>query len=113
VATSGRDALDQLLRHRPDVLVADIGMPDLDGYGLIEQVRALDPDLGGRTPAVALTAHASLTDRLRALEAGYQHHLGKPVHPEDLAVVILSAVRSGRDHAAARHAHTGRSTNRA
>jgi len=113
VATSGRDALDQLLRHRPDVLVADIGMPDLDGYGLIEQVRALDPDLGGRTPAVALTAHASLTDRLRALEAGYQHHLGKPVHPEDLAVVILSAVRSGRDHAAARHAHAGRSTNRA
>ena len=112
VATTGREALDQLVRQRPDVLVADIGMPDLDGYGLIEQVRALDPDLGGRTPAVALTAHASLNDRLRALEAGYQHHLGKPVHPEDLAVVILSAVRSGRDHGP-RHVRSGRSTSRA
>jgi signal transduction histidine kinase len=94
-----REALALLLRDRPDVLVADIGMPDLDGYALIELVRSLDPDLGGRTPAVALTAHASLADRLRALDAGYQHHLGKPVHPEDLAVVTLSAVRVARETA--------------
>jgi len=97
VARSGREALALLLRERPDVMVADIGMPDLDGYALMEQIRALDPSLGGQTPAVALTAHASLSDRLRALNAGFQHHVGKPVHPEDLAVMTLSAVRMMRE----------------
>lgn len=97
VARSGREALALVLSERPDVMVADIGMPDLDGYALIEQVRAIDPELGGHTPAVALTAHTSLSDRLRALDAGYQHHVGKPVHPEDLAVMTLSAVQMGHD----------------
>jgi len=103
VASSGREALAVLVRERPDVLVADIGMPDLDGYGLIAQVRALDPELGGRTAAVALTAHVTFADRVRALDAGYQHHVGKPVHPEDLAVMTLSALRAAREYDPTRH----------
>ncbi|MFO7278181.1 MAG: response regulator [Pseudomonadota bacterium] len=90
LAESGAAALTQLFAHRPDALVADLGMPGMDGYALIEQIRALDPDFGGRTPAVAVTACASAQDRLRALEAGYQNHIAKPVEPEELAVVIAS-----------------------
>jgi CheY-like chemotaxis protein len=70
----------------------------MDGYELIEQVRALDPNLGGRVPAVAVTAYASTQDRLRALHAGYQNHIAKPVEPEELAAVITSiAGRAGAD----------------
>ncbi len=65
-------------------------MPGMDGFTLIEQVRALDPDFGGRTPAVAVTALASPQDRLRALQAGYQNHVTKPVEPQELATVIAN-----------------------
>jgi signal transduction histidine kinase len=87
-AASGQSALAQLFAQRPDVLIADLGMPGMDGYALIEQVRSLEPDLGGRTPAIALTAHASSEDRRRALAAGFQHHLEKPVEPQELARVV-------------------------
>ncbi len=87
-AGSGQSALSQLFAQRPDVLIADLGMPDMDGYALIEQVRSMEPDLGGRTPAIALTAHASSEDRRRALAAGFQHHLAKPVEPQELARVV-------------------------
>jgi signal transduction histidine kinase len=90
VAENGHAALTLLLAQRPDVLVADLGMPDMDGYALIAQVRALDPDFGGQTPAVAVTAYASPQDRLRALQAGYQNHVAKPVEAEELAIVIAS-----------------------
>jgi signal transduction histidine kinase len=90
LADSGPAALTQLFAHKPHVLIADLGMPEMDGYALIEQVRALDPDFGGRTPAIAVTAYASVQDRLRALQAGYQNHVGKPVEPEELAIVIAS-----------------------
>lgn len=90
LAASGESAFTLLLEHRPDVLVADLGMPQMDGYALIEQIRALDPQLGGRTPAVAVTAYASLEDRLRALRAGYQNHIAKPLEPEQFAAVITS-----------------------
>ena len=92
LADSGQTALTKLFELRPDVLVADLGMPDMDGYALIEQVRALDPDFGGQTPAVAVTGYASPTDRLRALQAGYQNHVAKPVEPHELAVVIASLI---------------------
>jgi CheY-like chemotaxis protein len=74
------------------VLLADLGMPEMDGFALIEQVRALDPSVGGRTPAIAVTAYASVQDRLRALQAGYQNHVAKPVEPEELAAVIASVL---------------------
>ena len=90
VAESGQAALGLLFAQRPDVLIADLGMPGMDGYALIEQVRALDPDFGGLTPAVAVTAYASPQDRLRALQAGYQNHVAKPVEAEELAIVIAS-----------------------
>jgi signal transduction histidine kinase len=90
VAEGGQAALKLLFAERPDVLIADLGMPEMDGYALIAQVRALDPDFGGKTPAVAVTAYASPQDRLRALQAGYQNHVAKPVEAEELAIVIAS-----------------------
>jgi signal transduction histidine kinase/ActR/RegA family two-component response regulator len=101
LAASGPAALTLLLEHRPNVLVADLGMPVMDGYALIEQIRALDPQFGGLVPAVAVTAYASLQDRLRALRCGYQNHIAKPVEPEELAAVITSlAVRAQRGSSA-------------
>ena len=97
LAASGPAALTLLFEHRPHVLVADLGMPEMDGYALIEQIRALDPHLGGRIPAVAVTAYASMQDRLRALQAGYQNHIAKPVEPEELAAVITSLAGRGAD----------------
>ena len=92
VADSGQAALTLLFVHRPDVLIADLGMPGMDGYALIEQVRALGPDFGGLTPAIAVTAYASPQDRLQALRAGYQNHVTKPVEADELAIVIASLV---------------------
>jgi signal transduction histidine kinase len=89
-AESGQAALSLLFAQRPDVLIADLGMPGMDGFTLIEQVRGLEPDFGGLTPAVAVTAYASPQDRLRALQAGYQNHVAKPVEAEELAIVIAS-----------------------
>ena len=98
LAESGQAALTKLFEQRPHVLVADLGMPGMDGYALIEQVRALDPDFGGQTPAIAVTGYASPLDRLRALQAGYQNHVAKPVEPHELAIVIASLTgRSAQD----------------
>jgi len=92
LASSGPTALTLLFELKPHVLLADLGMPDMDGFALIEQVRALDPNVGGHTPAIAVTAYASMQDRLRALQAGYQNHVAKPVEPEELAAVITSVL---------------------
>jgi signal transduction histidine kinase len=92
LASSGTSALTQLFELKPHVMLADLGMPEMDGFALIEQVRALDPGVGGRTPAIAVTAYASMQDRLRALQAGYQNHVAKPVEPEELAAVIASVL---------------------
>ena len=73
----------------PNVMVSDIGMPEQDGYDLIKQMRALPGD-AGRVPAVALTALARAEDRKRALSAGYQKHVSKPVDPAELVSVIAS-----------------------
>ncbi|HEY4213207.1 MAG TPA: response regulator [Steroidobacteraceae bacterium] len=90
LAENGPSALTLLLEQKPHVLLADLGMPGMDGLTLIEQVRALGPEFGGRIPAVAVTAHASPQDRIRALQAGYQNHVAKPVEPAELALVISS-----------------------
>jgi PAS domain S-box-containing protein len=96
LASGARDALDLVRHERPDVLVSDIGMPDLDGYELIRLVRALPPDQGGRTPAVALTAFARSEDRRRAMLAGFQIHIAKPVEPPELIATVASlAGRTG------------------
>jgi PAS domain S-box-containing protein len=89
-AGSAADALEQLQRARPDVLISDIGMPDEDGYALIRKVRALPAARGGRVPAVALTAYARMEDRTRTLLAGFNMHVAKPVEPSELLVVVAS-----------------------
>ena len=93
LAASAPTALTLLFERKPHVLVADLGMPEMDGFALIEQVRALEPNLGGRIPAIAVTAYATMQDRLRALHAGYQNHIVKPVEAEELAAVISSLTR--------------------
>jgi PAS domain S-box-containing protein len=90
-----RDAdqgLELLTASRPDVIVADIEMPGRSGYELIEQVRALSPDLGGLVPAIALTAYARTEDRVRALAAGFQVHIAKPVAPAAIAAAVAALV---------------------
>ena len=89
VASSASEALSVLDKFRAHVLVSDVGMPDEDGYDLIRQVRA-----GGRSskdmPAVALTAFARSEDRTRAMRAGFQSHVAKPVDPSELVAVVAS-----------------------
>jgi signal transduction histidine kinase/CheY-like chemotaxis protein len=90
VASSAKEGMALLRRERPDMIVSDIGMPGEDGYEFIRQVRMLSPEDGGRTPAAALTAFARAEDRTRALRAGYQTHVAKPVEPTELTAVVAS-----------------------
>lgn len=76
--------------RRPDVVVSDVSMPEVDGYELMRRVRELTPEMGGRIPAVALTAYGRSIDRIRALSAGFQMHMPKPVEPAELATVVAS-----------------------
>ncbi len=87
-AASAEEAFAALRASPPDVLVSDVGMPREDGYSLIKRVRALSIEQGGRTPAVALTAYARAEDRARALAAGFDHHVTKPVEPQELLLVV-------------------------
>ncbi len=89
-AASAGEAIDLFPVWRPDVLVADIAMPYEDGYDLIRRVRSLEQTEGGRIPAVAITAYAQNEDRARALLAGYDEHLAKPINPRKLAVLVGS-----------------------
>jgi CheY-like chemotaxis protein len=84
------DAVAAVQRQPPDVLVSDIGMPGEDGYALIRRVRALGAERGGQVPAAALTAYAKDEDTSRALAAGYQVHLPKPVEPTELAAAVAT-----------------------
>lgn len=87
---SAIEALKAMERQKFDVLVSDIGMPLMDGYGLISKVRQLPPERGGKIPAAALTAYAGTEDRKRVLTAGYQMHIPKPVEPARLTTVVAS-----------------------
>jgi signal transduction histidine kinase/CheY-like chemotaxis protein len=94
---SVREALAEIERCKPDVLVSDIGMPEEDGYSLIRQLRAMEAGQGWRIPAVALTAYAQAEDRTRALSAGFQIHIPKPVEPAQLAAAVATlAGRRGK-----------------
>ncbi|MBO0726707.1 MAG: PAS domain S-box protein [Blastocatellia bacterium] len=79
-------------RERPDIMVADIGMPDEDGYSLIRRLREWERTGGAYIPAIALTAYGRVEDRMRALKAGFQMHVAKPVDPDELVIVITSLV---------------------
>jgi len=88
--TAVDEALLLLEQWRPDVLVSDIEMPGQDGYTLIRKARALGPEAGGKTPAVALTAFSRPEDRIRSLMAGFNIHVSKPVDPAELIAIIAS-----------------------
>jgi CheY-like chemotaxis protein len=84
------DGLEQVQIHRPDVIVSDIGMPKVDGYQFIREVRNLPVNTGGQTPAVALTAFNRAEDKIRAINAGFQKHLSKPFELRVLIDLIAS-----------------------
>ena len=92
-AGSAGEALESLRARTPDLLLSDIAMPGEDGYALIKQVRALPDDRGGRVAAAALTAYATLEDRRKALQAGYNDHIPKPVDPSRLISAVSTLVR--------------------
>jgi PAS domain S-box-containing protein len=89
-AASANEALVVLQEYQPDILVSDIGMPGENGYALIQKIRALSQEEGGRIPAVALTAYARAEDRTQALLAGFQLHVSKPVNHAELAAVVAN-----------------------
>jgi PAS domain S-box-containing protein len=91
-SSSAGEALARLDNSQPDILVSDIGMPVLDGYAFIKRVRALDSSHRD-IPAIALTAYARAEDRMRALAAGFQMHVPKPVEASELVMVIASLVK--------------------
>jgi CheY-like chemotaxis protein len=83
-------ALEALALETPDLLLSDIGMPGMDGYMLIRQIRAMPPEQGGQIRAIALSAYASKSDSLQALSAGFQKHLAKPVEPAQLIALVAT-----------------------
>jgi CheY-like chemotaxis protein len=89
-AASAEEAFNLLLIERFDVLVSDIGMPGEDGYAFMRRVRGLGPGSGGDIAAVALTAYARAEDRVRAIRAGFQMHIAKPVEPVELLTMVAS-----------------------
>lgn len=91
-AASAAEALqrfkEQGFTPLPDIIVSDIGMPEMDGYYFIEELRKLTIQQGGNIPAIALTGFCSTTDKLRTLTSGFQAHLSKPVEPDKLVSLI-------------------------
>ncbi|MEH1853285.1 MAG: PAS domain S-box protein [Nostoc sp.] len=89
---SANEALQTLVQSSPDILLSDIGMPLMDGYMLLREVRKLPPEKGGQIPAIALTAYAGEINYNQAMAAGFQKHLPKPVDPVDLAKAIVNLI---------------------
>jgi PAS domain S-box-containing protein len=101
-ASSASEAMGAFAKERPQVLVADIGMPGEDGYALLQKVRALPAERGGATPAIALTGYANQQDRAAALRAGFQMHVSKPVTTAELAAAVASLVAPAQPGATSR-----------
>jgi CheY-like chemotaxis protein len=93
VAGSASEAVDALMMSVPDILISDVGMPGIDGYDLIRQIRDLPRERGGKVAAIALTAYTRTEDRLQALRAGYDMHVPKPVELAELVAVAVSVAR--------------------
>lgn len=92
-ATTAGEGFAMLTQSQPDVLLSDIGMPDMDGYTLMRQVRMLPPERGGNVLAIALTAYAGDFNQQQALQAGFQQHLAKPIEPAALIRVIANLTK--------------------
>jgi PAS domain S-box-containing protein len=93
IAASGAEAIALLLQSQVDVLLSDVGMPDMDGYMLMQQVRGLPPEQNGQVKAIALTAYAGDFNYQQALQAGFQQHVSKPIAPEALVKAITALLR--------------------
>jgi PAS domain S-box-containing protein len=89
-AGSAEEGIQLLQAERPDVIISDIGMPGKDGYQFMREIRNLASRAGGKTPAIALTAFARSEDRTRAMIAGYQVHIAKPIEPQELVATVAS-----------------------
>ena len=94
-AASALEGLAVISGWKPDVIVCDIGMPEEDGYSFISRVRNMDPVNGKKIPAIALTGYVRVEDRMRALEAGYQMFVPKPVEADELASSIVTVCANG------------------
>jgi PAS domain S-box-containing protein len=92
IAASARDAIDLFTEAPPQLLISDLGMPEVDGFELLDWVRRLPRAQGSQVPAIALTAFARSEDRLRALESGFSAHISKPVEPSELIATVASVV---------------------
>ncbi|WP_445633864.1 histidine kinase [Nostoc sp. DSM 114161] len=89
---SAVEALQVLPEFQPNLLLSDVGMPEVDGYMLIRQIRDMPPELGGKIPAIALTAYAAEIDYQQAIAAGFQQHITKPVEPAKLIRAIANLI---------------------
>ncbi|MEH2386665.1 MAG: response regulator [Nostoc sp.] len=87
------EALAVVEQAKLDILISDIGMSEQDGYTLIRKLRSLEPEKGGRIPAIALTAYTREEDRLEALRAGFQQHLSKPIDPTKLIAMVANVLK--------------------
>lgn len=96
LAASSEEGIEAVREHRPDMILSDVGMPGEDGYEFLRRLRQLPDSQGGDTPAVALTAFARSEDRRRAVMAGFQMHLPKPIEPVELLAVVASLHASSR-----------------
>ncbi len=95
-AASAREALLAFESFKPDILISDIGLPEVDGYKLMRQIRAFPPQQGGQIPAIALSAYAGEYDQKLALAAGFQQHIAKPVEPDRLIETIVTLLGRNR-----------------
>jgi signal transduction histidine kinase/ActR/RegA family two-component response regulator len=93
-AGSAKEAVDALRGWQPDVIICDIGMPGEDGYALIRQVREMEAAQRRNTPAIALTGYVRIEDRMRALAAGFQMFLPKPVEANELVITIANLIEA-------------------
>ena len=97
-AASAKEGFEAIAGWKPDILICDIGMPEEDGYSLIRKVRALEPPAGGGIAAIALTGYVRVEERIRALEAGYQMFVPKPVAADELKSIIAELVGRTKQH---------------
>jgi signal transduction histidine kinase/ActR/RegA family two-component response regulator len=94
-AASAAAAMNLISKMKPDVLISDVGMPGTDGYTFMRQVRLLPPERGGNVRAVALTAYAREQDRQRAIDAGFELHLSKPIEVAQLSASVVHLINHG------------------
>ncbi|WGV26911.1 hybrid sensor histidine kinase/response regulator [Halotia branconii] len=93
IAASANEALAAIAQSKPDILLSDLGMPEVDGYTLIKKLRAMPASEGGQIPAIALTAYAAETTQKQVFTAGFQMHIAKPADPSKLVTAIATLMK--------------------